>query len=475
MNHFVSQVSGLWSAGLMVLEEYHKTRRAQMRRVKGVRRIEEDTEIHEGFLGCFAHAWVARIFKSFCEKMSKPVADINWVWIVGYSGIFLSFFVVFWHTYNGSESVGTDVRGKWLPLQTSNLQWVLTAVPTLKSLVLSLSFVFWYAIFNPPNSLSYAPTPLGCLFFACQFCGKSLKNHSGTNKSVVMNGRWHFRCFKWCPNPYEHEKFLWLRLIACNRDDVFIRTPLLPFWVCVDFSLPILCRRRDDSWSLSFIVRERIADHFAPTYTTMGFDLRDDGKFEILCGDDFVSTVQVFVPEFEHMFVLGGIWGVCVEDFLRDSMLHRLFVDSAWLLHHARTTCGHRSEKHRRPCFLVISHSHRLQSGCAPICSKKYKDLLARKISFQNGNYCNCLLAVFTREKSQCLKDEWMCGFCFAFTEAAQCWRRPSQEDIKMNGPLTLKIKLKLVAAEGEIRVSAPRFAVRRTFRKGSFLGMREL
>ena len=63
----------------MVLEEYHKTRRAQMRRVRGVRRIEEDTEIHEGFLGCFAHAWVARIFKSFCEKMSKPVADINWV------------------------------------------------------------------------------------------------------------------------------------------------------------------------------------------------------------------------------------------------------------------------------------------------------------------------------------------------------------------------------------------------------------
>lgn len=138
-----------------------------------------------------------------------------------------------------------------------------------------------------------------------------------------------------------------------------------------------------------------------------------------LSGDDFVSTVQVFVPKFEHVFVLGGIWGVCVEDFLRDSMLHRLFVDSAWLLHHARTTCGHRSKKHRRPCFLVISHSHRLQSGCAPICSKKYKDLLARKISFQNGNYCNCLLAVFTREKSQCLKDEWMCGFCFAFTEAA--------------------------------------------------------
>ena len=29
-------------------------------------------------------------------------------------------------------------------LQTSNLQWVLTAVPVLKSLVLGLSFIFWY-------------------------------------------------------------------------------------------------------------------------------------------------------------------------------------------------------------------------------------------------------------------------------------------------------------------------------------------
>ena len=46
-----------------------------------------------------------------------------------------------------------------------------------------------------------------------------------------------------------------------------------------------------------------------------------------------------------------------------------------------------------------------------------------------------------------------------------------------MNGPHTLKIKLKLVAAEaytvlkrhGEIRVSAPQFAVRRTICKGSF------
>lgn len=28
-------------------------------------------------------------------------------------------------------------------LQTSNLQWMLTAVPVLKSLVLALSFIFW--------------------------------------------------------------------------------------------------------------------------------------------------------------------------------------------------------------------------------------------------------------------------------------------------------------------------------------------
>ncbi|XP_024372633.1 uncharacterized protein [Physcomitrium patens] len=33
-------------------------------------------------------------------------------------------------------------------LQTSNLQWMLTAVPVLKSLVLALSFIFWYSCLN---------------------------------------------------------------------------------------------------------------------------------------------------------------------------------------------------------------------------------------------------------------------------------------------------------------------------------------
>lgn len=31
-------------------------------------------------------------------------------------------------------------------LQTSSLQWVLTAIPAMKSLVMSLSFVFWYGL-----------------------------------------------------------------------------------------------------------------------------------------------------------------------------------------------------------------------------------------------------------------------------------------------------------------------------------------
>ena len=182
--------------------------------------------------------------------MSKPVADCNWFWVVSYSGKILSFSLFFFffflaHTCNGSESVGTDVRGKWLQLQTSNLQWVLTAVPTLKSLVLSLSFVFWYPFFIPQNSLSYAPTPLGCLFFACEKAWQMILEKVS---QVFMNGRWHFRCFKWCPNPYEVS--LRLRLIACNCDDVsHPNSPPTLLGVCVCFPLPILCRRTDDSWS----------------------------------------------------------------------------------------------------------------------------------------------------------------------------------------------------------------------------------
>ena len=35
-----------------------------------------------------------------------------------------------------------------MKLQTSNLQWVLTVIPAMKSLVMGLSFVFWYE--SPP-------------------------------------------------------------------------------------------------------------------------------------------------------------------------------------------------------------------------------------------------------------------------------------------------------------------------------------
>lgn len=175
--------------------------------------------------------------------MSKPVADCNWFWIVSYSGRILSFFFFFLaHTYNGSESVGTDVRGKWLQLQTSNLQWVLTAVPTLKSLVLSLSFVFWYPLFIPPNSLSYARTPLGCLFFACQFCEKAWQMileqisqcswmeddifAASSDAPIHMNTRSFSQAEIDCLQ-------LWWRFHSNSP-------PTL---------LPILCRRTDDSWS----------------------------------------------------------------------------------------------------------------------------------------------------------------------------------------------------------------------------------
>ncbi|KAG0581040.1 hypothetical protein KC19_4G219800 [Ceratodon purpureus] len=42
-------------------------------------------------------------------------------------------------------TLNTWSKRRW---QTSNLQWMLTAVPVLKSLVLGLSFVFWYSCLN---------------------------------------------------------------------------------------------------------------------------------------------------------------------------------------------------------------------------------------------------------------------------------------------------------------------------------------
>jgi hypothetical protein len=44
---------------------------------------------------------------------------------------------------------------------------------------------------------------------------------------------------------------------------------------------------------------------------------------------------QVLMLTLEDMFILDGIWGVCVTNLLRDSVLCYLLVNLLWLLHHA--------------------------------------------------------------------------------------------------------------------------------------------
>ncbi|BFI25728.1 hypothetical protein MPTK2_1g23790 [Marchantia polymorpha subsp. ruderalis] len=53
--------------------------------------------------------------------------------------------LVVWIILVGVWTINTWSKRRW---QTSNLQWVLTAVPVLKALVLGLSFVFWYSCLN---------------------------------------------------------------------------------------------------------------------------------------------------------------------------------------------------------------------------------------------------------------------------------------------------------------------------------------
>ncbi|KAL2652331.1 hypothetical protein R1flu_020459 [Riccia fluitans] len=53
--------------------------------------------------------------------------------------------LVVWVILVGVWTVNTWSKRRW---QTSNLQWVLTAVPVLKALVLGLSFAFWYSCLN---------------------------------------------------------------------------------------------------------------------------------------------------------------------------------------------------------------------------------------------------------------------------------------------------------------------------------------
>ncbi|XP_002962167.2 uncharacterized protein LOC9658269 [Selaginella moellendorffii] len=50
--------------------------------------------------------------------------------------------LLIWTTLVGIWTLNTWRKRQW---QTSNLQWILTAVPVLKALVLALSFAFWYS------------------------------------------------------------------------------------------------------------------------------------------------------------------------------------------------------------------------------------------------------------------------------------------------------------------------------------------
>lgn len=99
--------------------------------------------------------------------------------------------------YSMMDDLLFSILTSWIDggeLQTSNLQWVLTAVPVLKSLVLGLSFIFWYVSWSL-QSLKVLLHRAFLFLFSC-FCGSTRSYCEHGYKNVpfeflpLFGGRW---------------------------------------------------------------------------------------------------------------------------------------------------------------------------------------------------------------------------------------------------------------------------------------------
>lgn len=81
------------------------------------------------------------------EQGQQPLITNPSEWEESYRPLPYVFFALLltWMALVVVWTLNTWTKRRW---QTSNLQWVLTAVPVLKSLVLGLSFTFWYSCLN---------------------------------------------------------------------------------------------------------------------------------------------------------------------------------------------------------------------------------------------------------------------------------------------------------------------------------------
>lgn len=228
-------------------------------------------------------------------------------------------------------------------LQTSNLQWVLTAVPVLKSLVLGLSFIFWY--------VSWSVQSLKVLLHRAFFFFFLLL---GFNEVVLW--AWLQECAIWIPSLVRWEMMRLLSFATDNISHYFDRKG------------QGVRRRRVSSMQASWVLRYNIT-WWKVFRSTPSWVIRSQYMMFFLVSIlHCFFWVQVFVPEFEHMFILGSLWSICFTDLLRDCVLCRLFVDSPWLLYHAWAALCEWTTQHCWPCLALVFDAHRLQSSRPSIC-----------------------------------------------------------------------------------------------------------
>ncbi|KAG0574984.1 hypothetical protein KC19_VG308200 [Ceratodon purpureus] len=90
--------------------------------------------------------------------------------------------------------------------------------------------------------------------------------------------------------------------------------------------------------------------------------------------------ILVFVPEFEHLLILGCLQSHYVADLLRDCLLYCFPLDCPWLLCYARAALCVGTSWHCWSSLAPVLDPHRLQGCSSSVCRSGGTDLCVSTI-----------------------------------------------------------------------------------------------
>lgn len=212
---------------------------------------------------------------------------------------------------------------------------------------------------------------------------KSLTNDSGKSKSSVHEWKMTFSLLQVMPQSiwsFSQTEIDCLQL----RWRFSSELPSYPFGCVCVFPLPILCRRTDDSWSLSFIVWEWMADHFV---VMVVMNLLQLCRYSCLN----LNTCSFWVA-----------FGVFVSRIFFETacFIAFLLIAHGYCIMHEQLAVTDRRSIAGLASLLYLTLTG-YKAAVPQFAVRNYKNLSCKgKIILQNGNYCNCLTCSLSLERN---------------------------------------------------------------------------